>query len=241
MGPMFGYHPNALKCWLIVKPNKYEEAMEAFQNTGINVTTEGRRHLGAALGLRDFLEDYVNKKAEQWIEEVIKLSEFANSQPQACFAAYTFGLKHRWTCFMRTLPDIQDLLRPLEDALVSSFIPSLTGRRCNPTELQLLELPTRAGGLGIINPCTKVPVSYEASKGISAPLASQIIAQKWQLLDENEVKKIKSDVERENHINIKQKSKNLFETVPASLRRAMELSQEKGLSSWLNVLAGNTP
>ena len=127
MGPMFGYHPNALKCWLIVKPNKYEEAMEAFQNTGINVTTEGRRHLGAALGSRDFLEDYVNEKAEQWVEEVIKLSAFANSQPQACFAAYTFGLKHRWTYFMRTLPDIQDLLRPLEDALMSSFIPSLTG------------------------------------------------------------------------------------------------------------------
>ena len=178
MGPMFGYHPDALKCWLIVKPNKYEEAMEAFQNTGINVTqlvtTEGRRHLGAALGSRDFLKDYVNEKAEQWVEEVIKLSEFANSQPQACFAAYTFGLKHRWTYFMRTLPDIQDLLRPLEDALVSSFIPSLTGHRCNPTESQLLELPTRAGGLGIINPCTKAPVCYEASRRISAPLARQL-------------------------------------------------------------------
>ena len=57
MGPMFGCHPNTLKCWLIVKPNKYEEAMEAFQNTGINVTTKGCRHLGAALGSRDFLED----------------------------------------------------------------------------------------------------------------------------------------------------------------------------------------
>ena len=92
MGPMFVYHPKAIKCWLIVKPNKYEEAMETFQNTGINVTTEGRRHLGAALGSRDFLEDYVNDKVEQWVEEVTKISEFANSQPQACFAAYTFGL-----------------------------------------------------------------------------------------------------------------------------------------------------
>ena len=137
---------------------------------------------------------------------------------------------------MRTLPDIQDLLRPLEDALVSSFIPFLTGHRCNPTEPQLLELPTRAGGLGIINPCTKAPVGYEASRGISAPLARQIIEQKWQLPDEDEVKKIKSDVERENHINIKQKSKNLFETVSPSLQRAMELSQEKGSSSWLNVI-----
>ena len=169
MRPTFGCHPNTLKCWLIVKPNKYEEAMEAFQNTGINVTTKGRRHLGTALGSSDFLEDYVSKKAEQWVEEVIKLSEFTNSQPQACSAAYTFGLKYLWTYFMRTLSDIQDLLRPLEDALVSSFIPSLIGHRCNPTKRQLLELPTRAGGLGIINPCTKAPVSYQASKRISAP------------------------------------------------------------------------
>ena len=129
---------------------------------------------------------------------------------------------------MRTLPDIQDLLRPLEDALVSSFIPSLTEHRCNPTERQLLELPIRAEGLRIINPCTKAPVNYEASKRISALLARQIIAQKWQLPDEDEVKKIKSDIERENHINIKQKSKNLFETVSPSLPRAMELSQKKG-------------
>ena len=65
IGLMFGYHPNTIKCWLIVKPNKYEEAIEAFQNTGINVTTEGRHHLGAALGSRDFLEVYVEDKVKQ--------------------------------------------------------------------------------------------------------------------------------------------------------------------------------
>ena len=161
--------------------------MEAFQNTRINVTTEGRCHLGAPLGSRDC----VNDKVEQWVEEVIKISELANSQPQACFAPYTFGLKHHRTYFMRTLPDIQELLRPLEDACMSSFIPSITGHRCNPTEHQVLELPTRAGRLGIINTCTKASVSYEASKRISAPLAHQIIA-----------KKIKLDAERENRTNI---------------------------------------
>ena len=212
--------------------------MEAFQNTGINVTTEGRRHLGAALGLRDFLEDYVNENVEQWVEEVIKLSEFANSQPQACFAACTFGLKHRWTYFMHTLPDIQDLLRPLEDALVSSFIPSLTEHRCNPTKHQFLELPTRAGGLGIINPCTKASVSYEASRRISAPLARQIIAQKWQLSDKDEVKELRSDVESENHINIKQKSKNLFETVITFLTKGNGIITRKGL---VKLAQRNTP
>ena len=41
-----------------------------------------------------------------WINDIAKLAEFALSQPQACYAAYTFGLKHRWTYFLRTLPDI---------------------------------------------------------------------------------------------------------------------------------------
>ena len=119
---------------------------------------------------------------------------------------------------------------------MSSFIPSITGHKYNPTERQVPELPTRAGGLGIINPCTKASVSYEASKRISAPLARHIIAQKWQLPDEDEVKKIKLDVNRENRTNIQQKSKDVFEAVSPSLRRAMELSQEKGSSSWLNVI-----
>ena len=66
-------------------------------------------------------------------------------------------------------------------------------------------------------------------------MARQIIAQKWQLPDEDQVKKIKSDVERENRTNIQQKSEDLSETVSPSLRKAMELSQEKGLSSSLNV------
>ena len=38
---------------------------------------------------------------------------------------------------------------------------------------------------------------------MTASLPRQITTQKWQLLDEDEVKKIKLDVEREDRINIK--------------------------------------
>ena len=34
------------------------------------------------------------------------LADFAISQPQASYAAFTFSLRHRWTYFPRTLPDI---------------------------------------------------------------------------------------------------------------------------------------
>ena len=88
---------------------------------------EGRKHLGAALGSRSYLEQYVNGKVEEWVGQVTKLAEFALSQPQACYAAFTYGLKHRWTYFLRTLPDLEDILAPLERVIADVLIPSITG------------------------------------------------------------------------------------------------------------------
>ena len=81
-----------------------------------------------------------------WVNKVKRLAEFAVSHPQACFAAFTFGLKHRWTYFLKTLPDIDTLLEPLERALAEVLIPSITERNCSPTEQDLLELPAGAFG-----------------------------------------------------------------------------------------------
>ena len=50
MGPRLGYHPNAAKTCLVVKEEKEEEAKHVFQDTNIFITTEGKRHLGAAIG-----------------------------------------------------------------------------------------------------------------------------------------------------------------------------------------------
>jgi len=83
---------------------------------------------------------------------VTKLAEFALSQPQACYAAFTYGLKHRWTYFLRTLPDLEDLLAPLERAIADVLIPSITGDYCTQGERELLALPVRMGGMGLTNP-----------------------------------------------------------------------------------------
>ena len=73
----------------------------------------------------------MSQKVTNWVSEVTKLVEFALSQPQACYAAYTFALKHRWTYFLRTLPDIQDLLKPLENTISNVLIPATTEDRCS--------------------------------------------------------------------------------------------------------------
>ena len=67
----------------------------------INITTEGRKHLGAALSSRDFLEEYVGEKVEYWVAQVARLAKFATTQPQSSYAAFVFGLRHRWTYFFK--------------------------------------------------------------------------------------------------------------------------------------------
>ena len=73
-----------------------------------------------------------------------KLADLALSQPQVCYAAFTFGLKHRWTYFLRTLPDIEDPLAPLERAIADALTPSITGHNyCTQAECELQALPVR--------------------------------------------------------------------------------------------------
>ena len=99
IGPDYGYYPNALKTWLIVKEEHLENAKKVFQGTGISITAEGRRHLGAAIGTQSFVESYVQRKLSGWVEEVERLSMIANSQPHAAYTAFGHGMKnsgHTW-------------------------------------------------------------------------------------------------------------------------------------------------
>ena len=54
----------------------------------INISSEGHKHLGAVLGSRSFLEEYVGEKVEDWVHQVSKLAEFAISQPQAGYGRF---------------------------------------------------------------------------------------------------------------------------------------------------------
>ena len=76
---------------------------------------------------------------------------------------------------MRTTPDIEDELQPLEDAIRYSFLPALTGRQAfSDAERELLALPARHGGLGILNPTKRANSQFDAATKVSEPLVSLI-------------------------------------------------------------------
>ena len=93
-------------------------------------------------------------------------------------AAFTHGLFSRWSYLMRTIPDITDLLQPLEDVIHQYFIPALFGRPpCSSIERDLYALPVRLGGLGLMNPCSAASSAFHDSEKLTAPLVALIAAQ----------------------------------------------------------------
>ena len=84
LGPKFGYYPNSSKTVLIIKNKDLEsEAEQLFQSTGIKISAEGDRHLGAVVGTSEFREKFVTEKVRKWVQDVHQLSEIAKDEPQA--------------------------------------------------------------------------------------------------------------------------------------------------------------
>ena len=60
IGPQYGYFANTSKTWLITKQAYHDKAKTIFRDTNINITTEGRPHLGAPLGSPRFVQQLRN-------------------------------------------------------------------------------------------------------------------------------------------------------------------------------------
>ena len=228
--PEYGYHPKDDKCWLITKPEKEEIIREIFKET------EVKRHIGAVVGSRSYLNKYVNEKVEEWVKEIINLADFATTQPQASYAVYTFGLKHRWTYFLRTLPEIQDLLQPLEEAITKFLLPALVDHKCSPLEREILALPVKKGGIGVTNPCIEATLEYSVSRKVTTLLVEQIQEQIHELPDDSGVHELKQMARIEKNDTLNVMAKSVIDSAPPKMKRMIELASEKGASSWLTVV-----
>ena len=127
-------------------------ANNIFKDLNVNITTEGRPMLGAAIGKDSYIKSFVGEKVDGWVSGIERLAHYAESQPHVAFAALTHGLSSKWSYLYRAIPSINSFMQPLEDSLRTKLIPMLTGKEPpNDTERDLLALPVRLGGLGIRN------------------------------------------------------------------------------------------
>ena len=77
--------------------NRLPQAQTMFKKTNINFITEGKRHLGTALGGKNFRDEYTSGKVSDWCDELDRLLEITKSQPQAAFMQHLYSIYSRAT------------------------------------------------------------------------------------------------------------------------------------------------
>ena len=77
--------------------------------------------------------------------------KIAKSEPHAVYAAYLHREQHKYTYlyFKRTLVDIGENLKPLDQAIDNLLLPSLLGCELNDDKRNVMSLTIRGGGLKI--------------------------------------------------------------------------------------------
>ena len=236
-GSKLGYHVNEGKSWLILKrPEDIHLAKEIFHGTNINTTITGKRHLGAALGSEEFTAAYIKDKVSIWCDEINNLAKIAETQPHAAYSAYTHGQQHKYRYFMRTINNIEEYLKPLDDAINNILIPAITGFNINEAERELLSLPVNAGGLGLEIISQNANDEFTRSNLITGPLAAIIVLQGGHLPNPEEEKECRSLAFKDKQEKLKEKMANVSANLSTENKRHIDQAKEPGASSWLSAL-----
>ena len=237
-GPYLGYFPKPEKSWLVVKQEKYEEAKIIFAGTGVQITPEGRKYLGGYVGTRDGAVKYVNELMEEWLEQLREMTKIAKAEPQAAYSSFTAGFRHKITYFMRTIPDLEDVLKPLDDLIDNAFIPAITeGQTLSQDERKLFSLPVKLGGMGIPIFSEICKQEFENSLKATQLLRPKITAQEQIfVLDRQAERAIDLEIRKRRDENNKLILEDLRQRKTAEKLRGNDIAQMKGASSWLTAL-----
>ena len=106
------------------------------------------------------------------------LSKIAKTEPQAAYAAFVSGFKHKLTYYIRTMPNIKQHLTRLDAVVDNVFIPVITnGHLCTTDEQLLLSLPVKKGGLTLPIFSTMVDFEFANSRAATEQLVEHIYNQ----------------------------------------------------------------
>jgi hypothetical protein len=237
LGPKFGYFPESSKSWLIVKKEYHTTAINMFIGSNINVTIEGRRYLGGTIGTNEFKSSYIENKINDLKKQLCRLSEIAMYEPQAAYAAFTFGFKHKITHLLRTIPDITEHISSLDETIDDTFIPAITGGiTCSEIERRMLALPAKLGGLGIPIFSSMSTFEYNYSLKITSGLKCNIKDQVRKLNPYHETKKKKQEIKAEKSRKKKNDLAQIRCNMSIQQENLNELASEKHASLWLTTL-----
>ena len=239
IGKHYGYSPNASKSVLLVKEDCYERACSVFEGSNVIVKTDGVRLLGSPVGSKSFVNQFIKETVDKWLVDLGVLCTFAESQPQAAYAAFSHGLFSRWTYFFRSCDVSPDHLTRLEELIRLKLIPALSGKDAiNDLERNWLALPIRCGGMGLFNPSAFARSQYRASRDITQPLVDCLLSGSKGIpfeVFESQCKVIEEYVKKKRN-DLKVEKQKVRDCLSSDKQRLFDVACERGASVWLSAL-----
>ena len=89
-------------------PNRscLKDAKTMFTDANINITADGRKHLGAVVGSDTYKVQYVEDLVDDWKTQLKFLSTIAETKPQTAYLESVSGFRSKLNNFMRTITEI---------------------------------------------------------------------------------------------------------------------------------------
>ena len=140
---------NQTKTWLVVKDQQRAFLAEEIFEGSLNITSEGKRLLGAVVGFRCNKDEYCNENVWKWKKQLENLCQIAEIHPQLAYAACRKDILSKFTYFLRIIDDMSHYLSPVDEIVSNNFLAKLFGLNTPFSELRnLFSLRTSGGGLG---------------------------------------------------------------------------------------------
>ena len=140
---------------------------------------------------------------------------------------------------MRTIPEFEDYVEPIEEILNNELIPTLFGQEQPfPAELRnLFTLTPSQGGLGIISPKSESPHQYINSVLLSKSHVDAIKTQSVKMVtDETAVENAKKHIQDGKVEVLKANVERIDSELQPNIKRMVDQARDKGASSWLNAI-----
>ena len=176
------YCHGSLSCFQLVHPmvtilnlgNVFlSSACDLFKGYGVNVTTS-HRLLGGVIGNETGSVNYVKDCVSEWVRILERLIVIAETQPQLSYSAYTRSIQSQWTYLQRVTPDCSEPFGPVEMVIKEKLLPTLFGCEISDSERTLFSLPSRMGGLNILQPPTTADMNYSNSRKLTTPIINAL-------------------------------------------------------------------
>ena len=241
-GKKYGYFVNGLKSWLILKSSSLsEEAQDVFQES-VNITIDGKRHLGAVIGSDNYRKEYCDQLVQNWVGQIKVLCNIAKSQPQAAYSAFTKGFKSKFTYFLRTIENFENYVHPVDEIIGNTFLPTLFGLDTpfQDNYRMIMAQSPNNGGLGIPILAEESANQFKSSSLVTKVHVQSIIDQDMIMRTTDSDSNTAEVLKQMDHLNKTEQRKvtndQILSSSPEDLKPLLEQLKDKGASSWLNAI-----